>query len=125
MRDPVYLCFSALLITPFLLAVSKNRAAAGLCSWVINIVIYRDILVTVEPKRQLLREANERLDAATTKLNAVKAQVAELQATLDKLTVCLMLRIVSLSCGRCSPLFGVRAGHRGVPLCVWIWIGHF
>ena len=65
----------------------KNSAAAGLCSWVINIVMYRDIVVTVEPKRQLLREANERLDAATVKLEAVKAQVAQLQATLDKLTI--------------------------------------
>jgi dynein heavy chain, axonemal len=65
----------------------KNRAAAGLCAWVINIVMYRDIVVTVEPKRQALREANERLDAASKKLAAVRAQVAELQATLDRLTI--------------------------------------
>ena len=32
---------------------TKNSAAAGLCSWVINIVMYRDIVVTVEPKRQV------------------------------------------------------------------------
>jgi dynein heavy chain len=65
---------------------SKNKAAAGLCSWVVNIVMYRDILVTVEPKRQALREANERLQVATVKLQAVQAKVADLQATLDRLT---------------------------------------
>lgn len=35
---------------------TKNSAAAGLCGWVVNIVIYRDIVVTVEPKKQKLRE---------------------------------------------------------------------
>ena len=32
--------------------LGKNSAAAGLCNWVINITIYRDIVVTVEPKRK-------------------------------------------------------------------------
>ena len=36
---------------------TKNSAAAGLCSWVLNIVSYRDITVTVEPKKIKLREA--------------------------------------------------------------------
>jgi len=65
---------------------TKNKAAAGLCAWVINIVMYRDILVTVEPKRKALREANEKLLAANTKLQASQKKVAELQAKLDKLT---------------------------------------
>ena len=41
----------------------KNSAAAGLCNWVVNIVIYRDIVVTVEPKRIALAKATEELNA--------------------------------------------------------------
>lgn len=66
---------------------TKNSAAAGLCSWVVNIVTYRDITVTVEPKKLKLKEATEELESANTKLADVKAQVATLQAELDKLTV--------------------------------------
>lgn len=47
---------------------SKNSAAAGLVSWVVNIVIYRDIVVTVEPKKAKLKEAKEELDSANAKL---------------------------------------------------------
>ena len=63
----------------------KNSAAGGLCSWVINIVIYRDIVVTVEPKRIALEAANKQLAAANAKLKEVTELVAELQAKLDKL----------------------------------------
>ncbi len=44
-----------------------------------------DIVITVEPKRQALREANEQLEAANARLAAVLEQVAELQAKLDSL----------------------------------------
>ena len=64
----------------------RNSAAAGLCSWVINIVNYYDIVLTVEPKRQALREANEQLAAANEQLQVVRVRVAALQETLDKLT---------------------------------------
>ena len=64
----------------------KNKAAAGLCAWVINLVMYRDIVITVEPKRAALKAANERLAAANSRLAASQAKVAELQARLDKLT---------------------------------------
>lgn len=91
---------------------TKNSAAAGLCGWgasppqregvacqrhlsppvsaacaVVNIVIYRDIVVTVEPKKIKLREANEELQAANTKLAEVREQVANLQAQLDALNI--------------------------------------
>ncbi|GMH84222.1 hypothetical protein TrST_g13493, partial [Triparma strigata] len=66
--------------------MSKNSAAVGLCSFVINIVIYYDIVVTVEPKRIALAEANATLSAANTRLAEVLANVAELQAKLAKLT---------------------------------------
>lgn len=41
--------------------------------------------MTVEPKRQALREANEQLSTANTRLDIVLKQVAELQARLDQL----------------------------------------
>ena len=53
----------------------------------INIVSYRDIVVTVEPKKEKLRAANEELSAANTKLAAVQAEVAQLQAQLAVLTM--------------------------------------
>ena len=54
---------------------AKNRAAAGLCAWVVNIVKYHDTIVSVEPKRQALSEANARLAAANEKLEKVNAHV--------------------------------------------------
>lgn len=35
---------------------NKSKAAAGLCSWAINIVRYYDVWSTVEPKRQELAQ---------------------------------------------------------------------
>uniref|UniRef100_K3W732 AAA+ ATPase domain-containing protein n=1 Tax=Globisporangium ultimum (strain ATCC 200006 / CBS 805.95 / DAOM BR144) TaxID=431595 RepID=K3W732_GLOUD len=65
--------------------LTKNKAAAGLCSWVVNIVMYYDILITVEPKRQALAAANLELESANKRLHEVTTLVAELQAKLDKL----------------------------------------
>ncbi|CBJ30911.1 Dynein heavy chain family dynein heavy chain [Ectocarpus siliculosus] len=65
---------------------SKNSAAAGVCSFVLNIVMYYDIVVTVEPKRLALAEANEQLNEANSTLKQVQEQVAELEAKLAKLT---------------------------------------
>jgi dynein heavy chain len=65
--------------------VKKSKAAAGCCLFVINIVMYYDIVVTVEPKRIALREATEKLNNATEKLNHVKALVAELEEKLGTL----------------------------------------
>jgi dynein heavy chain, axonemal len=64
----------------------RNSSAAGLCSWVLNIVSYYDIVLVVEPKRQLLREATKQLETANRQLEVVRAKVAELQAKLDQLT---------------------------------------
>lgn len=84
----------------------KNQAAAGLCAWVNNIVIYHDILVRahavhfcaharlracqpsrlcgfvqeeVGPKREALAEANVKLAAATEKLAMVEQKLASLE----------------------------------------------
>ena len=63
----------------------KNQAAAGLCSFVINIVTYYNIVTTVEPKKIALREANETLAAATTRLAEVTTKVNGLKEKLAKL----------------------------------------
>ena len=65
---------------------TKNQAAAGLCSFVLNIVTYYDIVVTVEPKRKALAEANTQLLGANFKLEKIMIYVAELEEKLAKLT---------------------------------------
>ncbi|BFZ02963.1 hypothetical protein BsWGS_06002 [Bradybaena similaris] len=62
----------------------KSFAAAGLCSWVINIVKYYEVYCTVEPKRIALNQANAELAAAREKLRLIKNKVAELEETLAK-----------------------------------------
>ena len=49
---------------------SKSGAAAGLCSWVLNIIGYYKVFCTVEPKRIALDQANAELTAAKEKLKA-------------------------------------------------------
>lgn len=55
---------------------SKSYAAAGLCSWVINIVRFYNVYCDVEPKRQALSKANAELAAAQEKLASLKAKIA-------------------------------------------------
>merc|ERR1719232_1504263 len=62
---------------------SKSGAAAGLCSWVINVVKFYEVYCDVEPKRRALEEANAELEAAQTKLKRVKEKVLDLEATLE------------------------------------------
>ena len=57
---------------------SKSAAAAGLCSWVINIVRFFDVYCDVEPKRRALDEANAELLAARQKLLYIKNKVRSL-----------------------------------------------
>lgn len=55
---------------------SKSLAAAGLCSWVVNIVRFYEVYCEVEPKRQALNKANAELAAAQEKLSNIKAKIA-------------------------------------------------
>jgi dynein heavy chain, axonemal len=48
---------------------NKSKAAAGLCSWVLNIVKFWDVIQEVGPLRKMLEEAKEQLEVATIKLN--------------------------------------------------------
>jgi len=63
----------------------KSSAAAGLCVWIINIIMYFDVVVQVEPKRNALREATETLNNANTKLAEVKELVRTLESNLAAL----------------------------------------
>lgn len=54
---------------------SKSTAAAGLCSWVINICKFYDVFVVVEPKRKALAAANAELQAARDKLSFLTDQI--------------------------------------------------
>ena len=67
--------------------MGKNKAAAGLCSFVINIVMYYEVVTTVEPKRKALAEANAQLEAANAQLAEVQEKVRSLEEKLEKLTV--------------------------------------
>ncbi|NXJ94967.1 DYH17 protein, partial [Corythaixoides concolor] len=66
--------------------VSKSTAAAGLCSWCLNIVRFYEVFCQVEPKRRALEDANAELAEAQEKLRRVKHKVAELDANLAALT---------------------------------------
>ncbi|MED6243536.1 Dynein heavy chain 9, axonemal, partial [Ataeniobius toweri] len=68
------------------LVASKSYAAAGLCSWVLNIVKFYEVYCEVEPKRQALSKANAELGAAQEKLTAIKSKINHLNENLAKLT---------------------------------------
>jgi dynein heavy chain len=62
-----------------------STAAAGLCEWVINIEIYYNVVVTVEPKKKAVAEGQGQLDAANAKKAEVDALVAKLNAEVGVL----------------------------------------
>ncbi|MCJ8738378.1 hypothetical protein PDJAM_G00035190 [Pangasius djambal] len=68
------------------LVAAKSYAAAGLCSWVINIVKFYEVYCEVEPKRQALNKANAELASAQEKLSVIKAKINLLNENLAKLT---------------------------------------
>ncbi|NXE83161.1 DYH17 protein, partial [Cochlearius cochlearius] len=66
--------------------MSKSTAAAGLCSWCLNIVRFYEVFCEVEPKRRALEEANAELAEAQEKLSRIKNKIADLNANLAALT---------------------------------------
>ncbi|XP_072311900.1 dynein axonemal heavy chain 9 [Eucyclogobius newberryi] len=68
------------------LVASKSQAAAGLCSWVLNIVKFYQVFCEVEPKRQALSKANGELATAQDKLTTIKNKITVLNGNLAKLT---------------------------------------
>ena len=65
---------------------NKSLAAAGLCSWAVNIVRFYEVFCDVEPKRKALATANAELAAAQDKLSKIKAKIKELDDNLAELT---------------------------------------
>lgn len=55
---------------------TKSAAAAGLCSWVLNVEHFHRLFCQVQPKREALLGANAELAAAQDKLASVKAKIA-------------------------------------------------
>lgn len=60
----------------------KSSCAGNLCDWVINITVYYDVVVSVEPKKQQVAEAQQQLAEANAKKEAMENMVAELSAKL-------------------------------------------
>ncbi|KAM9371463.1 dynein axonemal heavy chain 17 [Phaethornis superciliosus] len=65
---------------------TQSAAAAGLCSWCLNIVRFYEVYCDVEPKRLALEEANAELAEAQEKLSQIKQKVADLNTNLAALT---------------------------------------
>lgn len=65
---------------------NKSSACAGLCEWVMNITIYYDIFMGVEPLKAAEAKAKIDLAAANEKKQVVDTKVAELNAALKLLT---------------------------------------
>lgn len=55
---------------------SKSQAAAGLCSWVKNIMVFHYINENVKPLRAALAQANAELRTAMDKLNSLRSRLA-------------------------------------------------
>ncbi|XP_035709844.1 dynein beta chain, ciliary [Folsomia candida] len=63
---------------------SKSFAAAGLCSYVVNVLLFNDVFQEVAPKRRALQEATDILNKALDRLKYLKHRITELE---DKLTI--------------------------------------
>ncbi|CAG9859865.1 unnamed protein product [Phyllotreta striolata] len=64
---------------------TKSLAAAGLASWVINILKYYDVFQIVGPKRRALAQAQKDLNAARQKLAELNEKLGLLEEQLDLL----------------------------------------
>ena len=65
---------------------TKSGAAAGLCAWVCNIMMFYTVFCDVEPKRLALETANLQLQTAQEKLRGIQSKICSLEEALGKLT---------------------------------------
>lgn len=91
---------------------SKSFAAAGLCSWAINIVTFYKVFCDVEPKRKALAAANAELAAAQDSLAKIKAKL-KVNSFVRLLMFVLMEvetkgQIITLMCETVVGCFGLR-----------------
>jgi dynein heavy chain len=61
----------------------KSMACSGLCDFVINISMYYEVVVSVEPKKLAVAEAQQQLATANEKKRTVDELVARLNAELQ------------------------------------------
>ncbi|KAJ3312837.1 hypothetical protein HDV04_002647 [Boothiomyces sp. JEL0838] len=64
---------------------SKSSAAASLCAWVVNIVMFYHVFCDVEPKRKSLEAANAELAASQARLREIQGKITELDNNLADL----------------------------------------
>ena len=64
---------------------TKSSAAAGLCDWIINITMYYDVVVSVEPKKQAVRATQQKLAEANAKKEEMDTLVKKLTEELGVL----------------------------------------
>ena len=62
--------------------IKKSKAAGGVCDWILNITKYYDVFVSVEPKKQAVRSAEQKLAEANAKKEEMDELVAKLSAEL-------------------------------------------
>ncbi len=62
---------------------TKSSAAAGLCDWIINITMYYDVVVSVEPKKAAVRAAQQKLSDANSKKEEMDVLVKRLTDELN------------------------------------------
>jgi dynein heavy chain len=67
------------------IVLKSSPAASGLCDWIINITMYYDVVVSVEPKKLAVAEAQATLAAANAKKEEVDILVARLNKELAEL----------------------------------------
>lgn len=65
---------------------SKSAAAAGLCEWVRNVVMYYEVYCFVQPKREALAAANAQLEASQAVLREIQKELEKLNSKLRELT---------------------------------------
>lgn len=63
----------------------QSKAAMSMCLWVRAMDTYSKVIKIVEPKREVLRIAQEALDVMNEKLGAKQAQLKEIEAKVDSL----------------------------------------
>lgn len=63
--------------------MNKSSCAGGLCDFVLNITLYYNVVVSVEPKKLAVAEAQAKLAAANAKKQEVDTLVAKLNAELQ------------------------------------------
>jgi dynein heavy chain len=65
--------------------VKKSKAGESICKWVIAIVSYSDVMKVIKPKQESLAEAQIRLDKAKTELAEKEASLQKIRDKINKL----------------------------------------